>query len=153
MCYLYGCLLSLLLSVCTGLAQPDSQSGRLESELPTNLCVVNRLRDTSSEIVGIYVVPASRLPLRGNKQIEWSENFLAEPLRSKAAAVLAVDCTNSAWFDIRIDIQTGSRIVQYFHRSAHFPMRGQILHKAIVSEQDQTAEWKISERVDKNFGG
>jgi hypothetical protein len=153
MTYLYAFILSLLLSVCTGLAQPDSQSGRLESELPTNFCLINRLPDGDSKIVGVYVAEASRRPLRGNKQIDWSANFLAEPLRSNEAVVLAVDCTNGAYFDVRIDIQTGSRIVQYFHRTARFPKRGQILHTAIVSERDQTAEWKILDRVDRSFGG
>jgi hypothetical protein len=90
--------------------------------------------------------------LHGNKQIDWSENFLDLPLSCGDAAELGVDCTNYACIDIRIDIKTGDKSEQYFHRSAHMPAEGQILHKAIISLSDGSAKWKVSNQVDKNFG-
>jgi hypothetical protein len=124
----------------------------IQSEIPVNLCIINRLPDKTSKIVGIYVTCASRRPLHGNKQIDWSENFLDSPLLNGGAAELGVDCTNYSCIDIRIDIKTGDKSDQYFHRSAHMPGEGQILHKAIVSVNDGSAKWKVSKDIDKNFG-
>jgi len=133
----------------------DNRNGfanEIKSELPINLCIINRLPDKNAKIVGIYVTCASRRPLHGNKQIDWSENFLDSSLSNGDAAELGVDLTNYACIDVRIDIKTGEKMEQYFHRSAHMPGDGQILHKAIISVNDGSAKWMISNKVDKNFG-
>ena len=120
---------------------------------PNNLCIINRLPDKDSEIIGIYITCASRRTLLGNKQIHWSENFLEKPLKNGEYALLAVELVNYVCFDIRIDIKNGEKNEQYFHRNALFAFpEGEILHKAIISANDGSAAWKVSKNLDKSFG-
>jgi hypothetical protein len=142
------------LRILNSVEQPTVYSGAYQppSKLAVNFCVINRLPTPTWEITGIHVAPASRKPLRGNRQIDWSDNFLTSPLRNGEGVELTVDCTDAACFDIRIDIDTGNGITQYFHRSANFPEGGQILHTAIVSADDNSAKWKIQPQLDMSFG-
>ena len=124
----------------------------IAQDLEINFCIINRLPSSTWEITGIYVAPASQKIVRGNRQIDWSDNFLTSPLRKGEGAGLAVDCTDAVCFDVRVDIDTGSGMAQYFHRGALFPGPGQILHKAIVSTEDGTAKWKVEPQLDESFG-